>query len=118
MAIITTHTLNSVDGTHAGGIGVALFQLPPSGPRVQLIEAETDAGGRLKMTLDAARVDTASDYEIVLQTGAYFDTRLPSRPGMHLVRQVVVRFAMPDPEASYHIPFMIAPNSHSVWYSS
>ena len=118
MAIITTHTLNSVDGTHAGGVGVELFHLPLKGPRTRLIEAETDAGGRLQMTLEAGRVDTAADYEIVLQTGAYFGARLPLQPGLRLVREVVVRFAMPDPEANYHIPFMLAPNSHSVWYSS
>jgi 5-hydroxyisourate hydrolase len=84
MATLTTHLLNSVLGTHAGGVGIALLRIGPSGARAVVFERATDAGGRLA----------------------------------EIVKEVVIRFSMPDPSASYHIPLMIAPNSHSVWWSS
>jgi 5-hydroxyisourate hydrolase len=31
---------------------------------------------------------------------------------------VVIRFCMPDPEAAYHMPLVMAPNGYSVWLSS
>lgn len=37
MATLTTHTLNSVDGTHAGQVGVSLFRVTPDGARVTVL---------------------------------------------------------------------------------
>jgi 5-hydroxyisourate hydrolase len=30
----------------------------------------------------------------------------------------VVRFTTPDPDSSYHIPIIMAPNSYSCWWSA
>ena len=51
MATLTTHTLNSVDGTHAGQVGVSLFRVTPDGTRLTVFEAATDAGGRLSQRI-------------------------------------------------------------------
>jgi 5-hydroxyisourate hydrolase len=59
-----------------------------------------------------------ADYEMVVQTGQYFTTQALPQPARQIVKEVVVRFSMPDANASYHVPLMIAPNSHSVWWSS
>ena len=40
------------------------------------------------------------------------------RRAKQILKEVVIRFAMPDPTGSYHIPLMLAPNSYSVWWSS
>lgn len=118
MATITTHTLNSVDGSHAGGVKTALFRLQPEGASDLMFEGQTDAGGRLEIRLDPGRVDASASYELVLQSGAYFEARRQAGTGLRIVRETVVRFVMPDADARYHIPFMLAPNSHSVWFSS
>jgi 5-hydroxyisourate hydrolase len=55
---------------------------------------------------------------MVLQAGAYFAARAPEKEGRQIVREVVIRFAMPDPEARYHIPLILAPHSYAVWWSS
>ena len=58
------------------------------------------------------------EYELVFRTGPYFAAQsLPQRT-KQIVKEIVIRFSMPDPDASYHIPLMIAPNSYSVWWSS
>ena len=118
MATLSTHTLNSVDGTHAGHIGVSLLRVGPDGARVVVFARHTDAGGRLSERLDPAQIDTGADYELVFQTGAYFATRGLPLPGLRIQKEVVVRFCMPDAEAAYHMPLVMAPNGYSVWLSS
>ena len=118
MAIISSHTLNSVDGTHAGGIEVALFRIEPSGQRELIFETHSDEGGRLSERVELSLEDAAVHFELVLQTGAYFDAEAVPINDRQILEEVVIRFTMPDPEARYHIPMMLAPNSYSVWWSS
>jgi len=116
MAVVSSHTLNSVDGTHAGGIAVTLYKIGPNNARSAVFVTETDDGGRLSETVAAP--DPGADYELVFQTADYFATRkLPDRD-KQILREIIIRFAMPDPEDRYHIPVMLAPNSYSVWWSS
>ena len=116
MATLSTHTLNSVDGTHAGGIRVVVFRIGPGGVRVQLLDTVTDPGGRFQESVETGGADDR--YEMVLHTGAYFAGRGVPVAGLQIHDEVVIRFAMPDPQARYHMPLMLAPNSYSVWFSS
>ncbi len=118
MAIVTTHTLNSVDGTHAAGIGVTLLSIGPEGQRNIVFEKQTDAGGRLSQAVDVTAGGVDCEYELIFKTGAYFDKQSLPTPGRQILKDIVIRFSMPAPAASYHIPLMIAPNSYSVWWSS
>ncbi len=118
MAIISSHTLNSVDGTHAGGIAVTLVRLDPSGARTTIFNTNTDDGGRLAETIDVTAEDKASRFELVFQTGAYFSAQPIPVAGMQIMPEIVIRFVISDPDARYHIPLMLAPNSYSVWWSS
>lgn len=118
MATLSTHTLNSVDGTHAGHVGVSLLRVAPDGRRVTVFAKETDAGGRLTEHIQASEVDVAADYELVFQTGTYFASRGLTLQGLRIQQEVVVRFRMPDPLAAYHMPLVMAPNGYSVWLSS
>ena len=47
MATISSHLLNSVDGTHANGIKVTIYQINSSGEKKIFFETETDEGGRI-----------------------------------------------------------------------
>jgi 5-hydroxyisourate hydrolase len=118
MASLSTHILNSVDGTHAGDVAVCLSRTDAQGRRVVLFDRRTDPGGRLTERIDPAQVDAAADYELVFQTGAYFAARGLDLPGLRLQHEVVIRFRMPDAQAAYHMPLVMAPNGYSVWLSS
>lgn len=117
MALLSTHTLNSVDGTHAGGVLVTLARIEADGRRTELFRQETDEGGRLQREIDPAEVRPDAVYEMVLDVGACFSAMTPPPHGPRFMREVVVRLEMPDPDGRYHIPFMLAPNAYSVWYS-
>lgn len=118
MATLTTHTLNSVDGTHAGGIPVSLFQIEADGTRTELFKSATDEGGRLSQQVPLGSSARDTRYEMVLETGHYFEARGQRDASQPICSDVVFRFMMPDPDAAYHIPMMLAPNSYSVWWSS
>ncbi len=116
MATLSTHTLNSVDGDHAGPIRIEVFCIHADGNRQKLLDVATDEGGRLQCEVKTFGQDAR--YEMVLHSGAYFKTRGAPQTGMRLLEEVVIRFTMPDPDGRYHMPMMLAPNSYSVWFSN
>ncbi len=114
MATLSSHTLNGTDGTHAGGIPVRLTRV---GGEV-VFEAEMDPGGRLIQEIAADTIDPNATYELIFDTGTYWAAREVPRDGPQIMDQIVLRFAMPDPEARYHMPIILAPNSYSCWWSA
>ncbi len=118
MATITSHTLNGTDGTHAGGIKVSLVEITAEGNRRLVFETETDPGGRMARELDPTEIDSTARYELVLETGTYWEGRNIPHDGPQIMDEIVVRFRMPDTSGKYHIPLILSPNSYSVWWSS
>ena len=122
MATLTTHLLDSVNGTHAAGMAVTLHRIDSAGGRTLLFSGVTDAGGRLRETVALAGADAGMTCELVFQVADYFARHPASMTtavgNAGILREAVFRFSMPDPDGAYHIPMMVAPNSYSVWCSS
>lgn len=112
MATLSTHVLNGVDGTHAGGVAIHLVNLTSG---VELLRAATDAGGRLSETVDLTDADSADLFELTFAAGPYW--REQGMEGMPIVGEIALRFVMPVRDARYHIPVILSPNSHSCWVS-
>jgi len=111
MAILSSHTLNGSNGTHAGDIAVTLTNLT-SGAVV--LSTAMDDGGRLSQDIPAEHIDPAATYELVFATANYWSAQnIPAT-----VTQIALRFAMPDPKGSYHMPVILNPNSYSMWMSA
>lgn len=108
MATVSSHILNAVDGTHAAGVAVRLINL---GTGETLFDTVTDAGGRLKEVV--SRIDRDAGYELTFDVGAYWVARGVA-PRM---REIVLRFGMPDDDGTYHSPIIASPNGYSVWAS-
>ena len=115
MAVVTSHTLNGTDGTHAGGIAVTLANCATG---EVLFATETDPGGRLSQEILPERIEPDARYELVFATGLYWAARGIPREGVQIMDEVVLRFSMPDPEGRYHMPVILSPNSYSVWWSA
>ena len=64
MATISSHLLNSVDGTHANGIKVTIYQINSSGEKKIFFETETDEGGRILKDFELSNNDFACEYEM------------------------------------------------------
>lgn len=111
MAKLTSHTLNGSDGTHAGGIAVTMRELSTG---AVLLTAEMDTGGRLSTEIPAGKIDPTATYELVFATGPYWAARGVTAS----VREIALRFSMPDPGGAYHMPVILNPNSYSMWMSA
>ena len=111
MAILSSHTLNGTDGTHAGGIKVTFTNLD-SGEI--MFDGYMDDGGRLSQNISDERIDTQATYELAFGTKAYWTARGTNAT----VTQIVLRFEMLDPSGLYHMPIILSPNSYSMWSSA
>ena len=117
MAILSSHTLNGTDGTHAGSIGIDLFRIADDGSRENILAGETDEGGRFAKELDLTDASPDASYELVFTTATYWQSRGMADENHLFLKEIVIRFAMPDPDKRYHIPVILAPNTYSVWLS-
>jgi len=111
MALLTSHTLNGSDGSHAGGIAVTLRNLATG---AVVLTAETDDGGRLSANIPADQIDPNATYELIFSLGPYWAARGVT-PAVH---EIALRFSMREPEGSYHMPVILNPNSYSMWTSA
>ena len=110
MATLSSHLLNSVNGTHASNVDIIIYQIKSNGEKKVFYETKTDAGGRLLKEFNLNDEDCKSDYEMVCKTGDYFSEE-------KVVSEITIKFKMKDPKKKYHIPVIIAPNGYSVWWS-
>ena len=110
MATISSHLLNSVDGTHANGIKVTIYQINSSGEKKIFFETETDEGGRILKDFELSNNDCTCEYEMVCKTADYFSEK-------KIVSEIIVKFKMEDPKKKYHLPIIISPNGYSIWWS-
>lgn len=118
MATVSTHLLNSIDGTHAGNVSVALFRIAVDGRRVTLFETQTDSGGRFSEKVADDEVDPSANYELCFKVGKFWRaTRPEDNPG-RIIDEIVLRFTMPDQSGTYHSPVIMSPNGYSTWMSA
>ena len=110
MATISSHLLNSVDGTHANGVKVTIYQINSSGEKKIFFETETDEGGRILKNFELSNNDCECEYEMVCKTADYFSEK-------KVVSEIIVKFKMEDPKKKYHLPIIISPNGYSIWWS-
>lgn len=111
----TTHVLNGTDGTHAAGVGLTLCN---RGDGAVLFSGETDAGGRLQAEIPSAEIAPEGRIELVIASGAFWETRNIPRNGPQIVDEVAIRITLPARTGHYHLPVMLSPNSFSGWWSS
>ncbi len=112
MATISSHVLNGLDGTHAASIAMKLVNVDTG---VTLLESRTDDGGRFSQAVDIENAVAEHRYELIISTAEYWLNR--DVESDQFIDEIVLRFRMPDPDARYHKPLIIAPNSYSTWSS-
>ena len=114
MATVSTHLLDSVNGTHAAGVRSQLFRVEGDAGRQLLFDVETDAEGRIAESVELAG-DAGAEFELVFHARDYFAAR--GQGGDSPLACVVIRFVMRDDTRRYHLPVMLAPHSYSTWWS-
>ena len=110
MAIFSSHLLNSVNGTHASGVKIAIHQIKKSGEKKIFYETKTDTGGRILKDFELSNDDCTCDYEMICKIADYFSEK-------KIISEIIIKFKMEDPKKKYHIPIIISPNGYSIWWS-
>ena len=110
MATLSSHLLNSVNGTHAEGVKVVIYQINSNGDKKNFFETKTSKEGRILKDFDLSKEDCECDYEMICKTADYFLEK-------KIVSEISVKFRMEDPNKKYHIPIIISPNGYSIWWS-
>ena len=110
MATLSSHLLDSTNGTHASGVKVLVYQINSSGEKKLFLETITDEGGRILKDMDLTPDDCKCEYEMVCDIASYFSKK-------NIVSEVTVKFKMEDPVKKYHLPLIISPNGYSIWWS-
>jgi len=114
MAIISSHTLNGMNGTHAGGFPVRLINITKNS---EIFCTSIDNNGRLEESVDLSHSDATDKFELIFDTGIYWNSFGLSAPDNQIISEVVLRFSMPNKNARYHMPVILSPNSYSTWSS-
>ena len=110
MATLSSHLLNSVNGSHASDVNIIIYQIKSNGEKKVLCEGKTDSGGRFLKEFNLNDEDCKSNYEMVCNIGEYFYEK-------KIISEIVVRFKMEDSKKKYHLPIIISPNGYSIWWS-
>ena len=115
MAILSTHTLDSVSGNSAKDVRVQLFRLLGENKKELVFDTCTNKEGRLSETFHSGGAET-EDYELVFHSGDYLGQKNIQEENP-VMDSVVIRLNVHDFERRYHIPLLIAPHNYTVWWS-
>ena len=115
MATISSHILNGVHGTHAGGVRVEGYKRFDDGTVELVFSITSGADGRITADIDVT--DPNQEYELVFHTGEYFDQEGLAEES-RIIPSTVFRIKLSDPEQRFHIPVIASPHGYSVWWST
>ena len=115
---LSTHVLDTMHGTPAAGMAVALFAVEAGGPRL-VKRFVLNADGR---NPDGPLFDNASlkvgRYRLVFDVATYFRARGVALPDPPFLDRVGLDFGIADATQHYHVPLLVSPWSYSTYRGS
>lgn len=108
---ISTHVLDTMRGTPAAGLDVALSRREPSGSWKEIGQAVTDSDGRVReLTANGVELEPG-EYRLEFATQPYFE-----RSGLSaFYPRVVVVFNLEDSGANLHVPVLLSPFGYTTY---
>ena len=115
---LSTHVLDTMHGTPAGGMSVALYTT--DGTQATLVtQFVLNADGR---NPDGPLYDNASlragTYRLVFEVAQYFKARGVALPEPNFLNQVSLDFGVAHTDQHYHVPLLVSPWSYSTYRGS
>jgi 5-hydroxyisourate hydrolase len=114
---LTTHVLDTARGVPGAGIAVTLCRLGAAGRDV-VARAVTNANGRTDAPLLEGADFAVGRYELVFETAAYFRACGLVLADPPFLDEIVLRFAIADAAAHYHVPLLASPWSYATYRGS
>jgi 5-hydroxyisourate hydrolase len=115
---LSTHVLDTMHGTPAAGMQVALYTT--DGSQSTLVKQFTlNSDGR---NPDGLLYDNASlkagTYRLVFEVAGYFKSRGVALPEPNFLNQVSLDFGVAHVQEHYHVPLLVSPWSYSTYRGS
>ena len=106
---ISTHVLDTMRGTPAAGLDVALSRREPNGGWKEIGRSATDSDGRVReLTEDELE---PGEYRLEFATQPYFE-----RSGLSaFYPQVIVVFNLEDAGGHLHVPVLLSPFGYTTY---
>ena len=115
---LSTHVLDTMHGTPAAGMSVALWATGAGEPRL-IKQLVLNADGR---NPDGLLIDNASlqvgTYRLVFEVSSYFSARGVELPEPNFLGKVSLDFGIAHPDQHYHVPLLVSPWSYSTYRGS
>ena len=115
---LSTHVLDTMHGTPAGGMRVTLFTL--SAGRALLVKSfalNDDGRNPDGLLYDSASLQ-AGTYRLVFDVAGYFKAKGVLLPEPPFLDQVTLDFGVADTRQHYHVPLLVSPWSYSTYRGS
>ncbi|WP_395669491.1 hydroxyisourate hydrolase [Rhodoferax sp.] len=115
---LSTHVLDTMHGTPASGMAVALYTTE-GGTATLVKQLVLNADGR---NPDGPLYDNQSlkvgTYRLVFEVAAYFKARGVVLPEPNFLNQVSLDFGVAHADQHYHVPLLVSPWSYSTYRGS
>ena len=111
MPSISTHVLNSENGTHVAGLTVTLTLIEPDGAKKNIFSNKTDATGRL-----------LENFEFLFSGNEIFEIEF-KLSDIHIKKKgiycsdIIFRVSFSSENEKFHIPIIVSQNGASTWWS-
>lgn len=117
MGRLTTHVLDTMHGTPAAGMQVALYRTDASGA-TRLGRWQLNRDGRADGPLLEDDALKPGPYRLVFSVADYFRQRGARLPDPPFLGDVPIEFSIADASAHYHVPLLVSPWSYSTYRGS
>ena len=114
---LTTHVLDTARGVPGAGIAVTLNRLDGAA-RHTVARTTTNANGRTDAPLLEGAQFAPGRYELTFETAAYFRAHGVALADPPFLDEIVIRFAIADAQAHYHVPLLVSPWSYATYRGS
>lgn len=114
---LSTHVLDTMHGTPAEGMAVALYTT--EGEVTTLVrQFLLNPDGRSDAPLYDHQSLRKGTYRLVFDVAGYFARRGVELPEPNFLNQVTLDFGVADPAQHYHVPLLVSPWSYSTYRGS
>jgi len=115
MTTLSTHVLNTANGTPAQGLKITLKRLDPEPKDLGVFV--TNADGRVFKQLLSEKEALFGVYEITFHAGKYLRSLGLTLPEYPFLDIIPIRFGISE-DAHYHVPLLLSPYGFSTYRGS
>lgn len=115
---LSTHVLDTMHGTPAAGMQVALYATDGATARcIKQFVLNQDGRNPDGLLLDASSLQRGT-YRLEFEVAAYFKARGVVLPEPNFLGRVSLDFGVAEPQQHYHVPLLVSPWSYSTYRGS